>query len=44
MSYRRPSFSLPWLIRDDCTLPDCGDFVTDTGEECDDGNAIDGDG
>ena len=34
----------PDACRADCTLPRCGDGVTDTGEECDDGNAIDGDG
>lgn len=30
--------------RTDCSLPSCGDGVTDTGEECDDGNADDSDG
>jgi cysteine-rich repeat protein len=30
--------------RPDCTLPGCGDGVTDTGEECDDGNDVENDG
>lgn len=28
----------------DCTLPRCGDGVTDAGEVCDDGNTVSGDG
>jgi len=27
-----------------CATPECGDFVKDTGEDCDDGNTADGDG
>ncbi len=36
----------PDACRTDCTLPSCGDTVTDPGygEECDDGNTADGDG
>jgi cysteine-rich repeat protein len=30
--------------RTNCTLPDCGDGVVDSGEECDDENLINGDG
>jgi cysteine-rich repeat protein len=30
--------------RADCTLPFCGDGITDSDEECDDGNAVDDDG
>jgi len=37
---------LPDHCRQDCTLPRCGDGVVDPGEgeECDDGNLVDGDG
>ena len=34
----------PNFCRTDCLLPSCGDRVTDRGEECDDGNTINGDG
>lgn len=34
----------PDACRTDCTLPRCGDAITDTGEMCDDGNTIDNDG
>ena len=27
-----------------CALPACGDTIVQTGEECDDGNVVDGDG
>jgi cysteine-rich repeat protein len=30
--------------RNDCTYPYCGDQVVDAGEDCDDGNDLDGDG
>ncbi len=32
------------LCRTDCTLPACGDGIVDTGEGCDDGNNLNGDG
>jgi cysteine-rich repeat protein len=35
---------LPDACRPDCSAPACGDGVMDTGEECDDGNAVAGDG
>ena len=40
------SDTTPDACRTDCTLPVCGDTVTDpgNGEECDDGNTEDGDG
>jgi len=38
------SDTVPDACRTDCTLPSCGDGVVDTGEECDDGNTVDGDG
>ena len=34
----------PDACRLDCSLPRCGDGITDTGEECDDGNADELDG
>ena len=34
----------PDVCRQDCTLPHCGDGVTDSAEQCDDGNDILGDG
>ena len=30
-------------LRNDCTLPRCGDGIVERGEQCDDGNAINGD-
>lgn len=38
------SDTAPDACRTDCRLPSCGDGVTDTGEDCDDGNFVDGDG
>jgi len=38
------SNTLPNACRSDCTSPRCGDGVVDSGEECDDGNEIAGDG
>ncbi|MDH5721666.1 MAG: DUF4215 domain-containing protein, partial [Spirochaetia bacterium] len=38
------SDSLADACRTDCKAAYCGDNVTDTGEECDDGNTISGDG
>jgi len=40
------SDTLSGRCRNDCQLPSCGDGVTDDslGEECDDGNLVDGDG
>ncbi len=34
----------PDACRPDCTLPRCGDGVVDSGEACDDGNPLGGDG
>ena len=34
----------PDACREDCTEPRCGDEIVDTGEDCDDGNAIGDDG
>ena len=34
----------PDACRTNCALPSCGDGVTDTGEACDDGNHVSGDG
>lgn len=34
----------PDACRTDCTLARCGDLVIDSGETCDDGNAVSGDG
>jgi cysteine-rich repeat protein len=34
----------PDACRSDCTLAGCGDGVVDTGESCDDGNTVAGDG
>ncbi|HEY2772621.1 MAG TPA: DUF4215 domain-containing protein [Candidatus Binatia bacterium] len=38
------SNTTPGACRTDCKLPNCGDGVTDPGEECDDGNNNDADG
>mgnify|MGYP000628046829 CR=1 FL=1 len=38
------SDTTPDACRADCTLPRCGDGVTDSGEACDDGNADESDG
>jgi cysteine-rich repeat protein len=38
------SDTLPNTCRTDCRNPHCGDGVLDTGEACDDGNTLDGDG
>ncbi len=38
------SDTTPDACRTDCTLPICGDGVTDTSEDCDDGNTKDFDG
>lgn len=35
---------LPDQCRPDCSRPACGDGILDSGEECDDGNAVDDDG
>lgn len=37
------SDTTPDACRSTCVLPRCGDAVTDTGEGCDDGNAVDDD-
>jgi cysteine-rich repeat protein len=38
------AFATPSPCRLNCTIPECGDFILDGGEVCDDGNNIGGDG
>lgn len=42
--YSNDSTTPPYLLKLSLVTPGCGDHITQVGEECDDGNNVDGDG